>query len=56
MPLVETRSRDMFAYHSDRARCEILAALAAKCPGVAAVHVELASQHVRLCRDFAPPG
>ena len=38
---------DEFTYHSERARGETLAAIAAEDPKVAAIHVELATQHVR---------
>lgn len=46
-----TRNRNEFAYHSERARSETLAALAAENPKVAAIHVELATRHVRACRE-----
>ena len=38
---------DEFTYHSERARGEALAAIAAENPKVAAIHVELATRHVR---------
>ena len=38
---------DEFTYHSERARGEALAAIAAENPKVAAIHVQLATQHVR---------
>ena len=44
--MAQARS-DEFTYHSARARGEALAALAAEDPKVAAIHVQLATQHVR---------
>ena len=42
---------DEFNYHSERARTETMAALAAEDPRIAAIHVQLATAHVRSCRQ-----
>ena len=41
---------DEFSYHSERARTEAVAALAAEDPRIAAIHVQLATEHVRSCQ------